>query len=200
VVIGRPPKQYESRLSYVDNDNIAAAHRLTRHLLELGHENLLFLNAPSYRTVSKDRETGCKNALSDSQMPMSSVRIMYKTRGPTSIEFGYGKTKQLLKKNRGANAIITDNDQMALGVYQAAKELGYKIPEDLSVVSFSDNSVYSPEFSPSLTRIHLNGERLGEEAAKLLIDQLASDQPLVKRVVVPTEFVNCESTGIPGAH
>jgi DNA-binding LacI/PurR family transcriptional regulator len=189
VVIGKPPKKYESILSYVDNNNISAAEKVTEYLLSLGHKEILFLNAPTFRTVCKDREQGYYNALKEEGISVRPGLIISTDGKLTSIDFGYEKTKKVLKDRPEITAIITDTDKMALGAYRAAAELGRQIPEDLSIVAFSDDSVYAAEFSPPLTSVRLNGEMLGSEAAKLLIDQLGSDQPLAKRVVVPTEFI-----------
>lgn len=189
VVIGKPPSRYEDKITYVDNNNIGAAEQVTAQLIELGHKNILFLNAPVIRTVSNDREMGYKKAFQSVGFKVDPKMIVNKDEQSTSVEYGYAQAKRMLGANSNISAIITDNDKIALGVYKAAEELGYSIPEHLSVISFSDDTVYAAEFSPPLTSVRLNGEMLGTEAAKLLIEQLKLKQSLVKRVVVPTEFV-----------
>ncbi|MEQ6376104.1 LacI family DNA-binding transcriptional regulator [Bacillaceae bacterium S4-13-56] len=199
VVIGKPPKRYEDKLSYVDNNNVSAAELLTKHLISKGHENILFLNAPKFRTVSKDRELGYINALEDSGIKVNPNFIINKDKQSTSIEFGYKKVKQVLSEHLTVSAVITDNDKVALGAYRAAAEEGHSIPQDLSIVSFSDETIYPAEFSPPLTSVRLNGEQLGVEAAKLLIEQLQTKDFYVKRVFVPTDFVergSCEQFAI----
>ncbi|MFC4022293.1 LacI family DNA-binding transcriptional regulator [Oceanobacillus longus] len=188
VVIGKPPQTYEDKLSYVDNNNVSAAEGIGKHLISLGHKDILFLNAPSFRTVSMDRELGFKISLKEAGIELDSDQVVYKDKKSSSVEFGYEKAKEILIQNNKITAIITDNDKMALGVYRAAEEEGYSIPNDLAVISFSDDSVYATEFSPPLSCVHLNGEQLGSESAKLLIDQLHTNKPLVKRIIVPTHF------------
>jgi DNA-binding LacI/PurR family transcriptional regulator len=193
VVVGNPPKKYESLLSYADNNNVNAAEEITEYLLSLDHKNILFLNAPKFRTVSRDREQGYKAGFKRYDIPFRPEFLMAVNGSIVSVDFGYQTAKQMLTSYPEITAMITDTDKMALGVYRAAAELGYKIPEDLSVVGFSDDSVYSPELAPSLTSVRLNGEILGREAAKLLIEQLQTSEMFSKRVVVPTKFIKRES-------
>lgn len=190
VVIGKPPGIYQDKLSYVDNNNVRAARSVTNQLITYGHTNILFLNAPKFRTVSKDREIGYTEAFGEAGLRVNSNFLIFKDKQSTSVEFGYKKAKQWLNEQTGISAVITDNDKVALGVYRAAEEKKLSIPQDVSVVSFSDDTVYSAEFSPPLASVQLNGEQLGIEAAKLLIDQIHSKEFLVKHVFVPTEFVD----------
>lgn len=193
VVIGKPPKPYEDRLAYVDNNNVTAAEDIANHLLEIGHTSILFLNAPSSRTVSQDRASGFVQALQKNGIDSPDDFMVCKEKNMRSKEFGYNQTIQKLKQRKQITAVITDNIKMASGVYRAAEEMGYTIPNDLSVISFSDDSMYGSEFSPPLSSIQLNGEMLGSESAKLLIEQIHTDQPVIKRIIVPTQYNERES-------
>lgn len=188
VLIGRPDKSYESRVCYVDNDNMHAAKQVIHHLLSLGHEDILFLNAPAHRTVTEDREYGFHQAFREAGFEPPTDRVFYKTDSQaSSVSFGYETALSMLRSNPGVTAVVADSDKMALGVYQAAQALNLKIPEDLSVFAFSEDSVFSQEFSPPLTGIRLHPERLGEEAAKLLIEQLQSKSKVSKRTLIASE-------------
>ena len=188
VVIGTPPHPYEDKLSYVNNNNVSAAESIGNHLISLGHKNILFLNSQSVRTVSMDRELGYKMALKNAGIKPDPNLIVYMDNRSSTVEFGYKQTKDMLERFDNITAIITDNDKMALGVYRAAEEMGKTIPTDIAVISFSDDTIYTSEFSPPLSCVHLNGEKLGSESAKLLIEQLHTNKTLVKRVFVPTHF------------
>ncbi|WP_199613682.1 LacI family DNA-binding transcriptional regulator [Paenibacillus alkalitolerans] len=189
VVIGRPPGDFESKVSYVDNDNVANGENATQYLLRLGHNRILFLNASRYKTVSIDRGLGYRRSLEAAGVPFDPQLLIHKDPDMTSSSFGYSISKEMLMKLPDITAIITDTDKMALGVYRAASEMGIAIPDDLSVIAFSDDSVFAPEFNPPLTGIKLFGEQLGREAAKLLIDQCAAKQHSVKRILISTEMV-----------
>lgn len=189
VVIGRPQEEFESSVSYVDNDNIGMGQIVTEYLLQLGHTHIAFLNAPKERTVAQDREHGYYRAYNKAELSVDAKFIVYKDSSLTSTVYGYQMTKKLLAAYPHITAIITDTDKVALGVYQAAAELNLQIPQDLSVFAFSDDSVFAPEFKPPLTGVRLNGEVLGSEAAKLLIEQCRQPNAIAKRILIPASLV-----------
>ncbi|MFA9560300.1 LacI family DNA-binding transcriptional regulator [Evansella sp. AB-rgal1] len=194
VVIGKPPEEFEDKLSYVDNNNSQAAAQVAEYLLEMGHENILFLNAPKIRTVSGEREKGYMEALEKIGMKHNQQTILYRSEKLTSIDFGFKTTVKMLTDNPRITAVVTDNDKVALGVYRAAKGMGLSIPNDLSVVAFSDGSMFSPELTPPLTCMRLNGEVLGSESTKLLLEQIKAEHKIMKRIIVPIELEERGST------
>lgn len=195
VVIGRPPGEFESKASYVDNDNVANGRQVTDHLLARGHTRILFINASARKTVSADRRLGYRLALEEAGLSFDPQLLIHKDPATASSQFGYAASKKMLEKHPDITAVIADTDKMALGVYKAAAELGIAIPTDLSVIAFSDESVFSSEFHPPLTGVRLFGEELGREAANLLIDQCATGHRSVRRVLIPTEMVERGSCG-----
>ena len=193
VIVGRPPVPYEAQVSYVDNDNVGISAEVTRHLLSLGHRDIMFLNAPTGRTVTQDRGSGYMAAYSGKGLaPRDGLHLHIPESGISSYSFGYETALCMLRKSPSITAVIADSDTMALGVYKAAEKLSLRIPEDISVFAFSDDSVFSPEFSPPLTGVRLNSEQLGLEAARILIDQLTASAKqgtkTARRTLVPTEL------------
>ncbi|WP_336773231.1 LacI family DNA-binding transcriptional regulator [Paenibacillus sp. MMO-58] len=200
VIIGRPPEPYEAQVSYVDNDNIGMSAQVTSYLVGLGHTEILFLNAPKSRTVSEDRSAGYKAAFKQAGIQPKPELILHKPlRGETAHAFGYEAALAKLTALPDITAVIADTDMMALGVYKAAEQLGLRIPEQLSVFAFSDDTVLSPELSPPLTGVRLHADRLGVEALRLLLEQLNATQKSAKRVLVPTELAIRGSCAAPGA-
>ncbi|REE92826.1 DNA-binding LacI/PurR family transcriptional regulator [Paenibacillus taihuensis] len=114
-----------------------------------------------------------------------------------SHSFGYRSALEMLTASPQITAIIVDTDMMALGVYKAAEQLGLSIPEQLSVIAFSDNSVLSPEFTPPLSGVRLNADRLGTEAIQLLLEQMNASEKSAKRVLIPAELVIRGSCAVP---
>ncbi|UVI31262.1 LacI family DNA-binding transcriptional regulator [Paenibacillus spongiae] len=195
VVIGRPSFEFESRICYVDNDNLHTAQKVTEYLLELGHRRILFLNASRSRTVSEDRANGYLRAFKKLKLTSDSNLIVYKDDALHSAEYGYFYMKQMMSASHGITAVITDSDKVALGIYQGAKEMNISIPSDLSVFAFSNDSIFAHEFTPSLSGVRLNGETLGSAAAKLLIDQLKQGEQIATRILIPTELIIRDSCG-----
>lgn len=191
VVIGRPQKEYEDKIFYVDNDNVNIAEKLTEYLISLGHRKILFLNSLKLRTVSHDRTKGYLDAVK--ALNNNSEYIIFKPEEMTSTEYGYIYTKELISKHEDITAIIADSDKVAQGVYNGLQELGLSIPEDISVAAFSGDPD-SSTLSPSLTCAKLNSEILGEEAAKMLIEQLRDENYIVKKLIISSKLILREST------
>lgn len=192
VVIGRPEKEYEDKVFYVDNDNVSIAAKLTDHLMKLGHKNILFLNSLELRTVSQDRAKGYLEAFRTLSLDANNDYLVFKPDEMTSIEYGYLFTKEIISKHRDVTAIIADSDKVAQGVYNALHELGLAIPEDISVAAFSDG--LESTLSPTLTCANLNSEILGEEAAKLLIEQCKNKDTIVKKLIISSKLILRKST------
>jgi DNA-binding LacI/PurR family transcriptional regulator len=193
VVIGRPPEKHQSRFSYVDNDNEALAEQVTQFLLELGHENILFLNSANERTVSVDRQRGYQKALLKAGVRIRPELHVFKRLDVPSVDYGYQSLKDAFANHVSFSAVMTDTDKVALGVYRAAAELGISIPDDISVIAFSDDSVFAPEFNPPLSGVSLNSEELGREAAELLIERIRDNSVSVIHKIIPAHLVVRES-------
>ncbi|MCI3923736.1 LacI family transcriptional regulator [Paenibacillus sp. TRM 82003] len=202
VVIGRPSERFESSVSYVDNDNAGAGRDVTRYLLGLGHRRIVFLNAPKGRTVAQDREAGYRRALQEAGLAYDATLMTYKEdNDESSIDFGYRHAKRWLTSGSGVTAFIADTEKAAQGVYLAADELGLRIPQDVSVISFSVEGSHAPDIQPPLCSVRLNGEVLGREAAGLLIEgcaaksKAASASAFVRRIIIPSELIPRGSCG-----
>jgi DNA-binding LacI/PurR family transcriptional regulator len=195
VVIGRPPKAYEARVSYVNNDNAGIARDVTRYLIGLGHRRILFLNATENSTVWEDRKLGYQAAHEEAGIPMDDKLVLANDRSSSALLYGLEQTARHLTQDSSITAVIADSDKTALGVYQAAGSRGCRIPEDLSVFAFSDDSSYSPEFQPPLSGVRMNSEALGEEAAKLLLEHCSGQSRSAKRVLIGAELVHRNSCG-----
>jgi DNA-binding LacI/PurR family transcriptional regulator len=194
VVIGKPPISLINQLTYVDNDNVALMKKATKYLIDLQHQHFLFLNAPLNRTVAKERQQGFEEAIKEANLSLDQQTTIYKPENETSIEFAYQTTMKLLKEKPEITAIIADTDKMALGVYKAAQNLQIRIPEDLSVLAFSDDSIFTSKFIPDLTSVKLNAENLGCTAAQLLIQQIESKKRMVDHVIISAELIIQSST------
>jgi LacI family transcriptional regulator len=87
-------------------------------------------------------------------------------------------TNQLLTRHPETTALVAFNDQLAMGAYQAAKELNLRIPEDLSIVGFDDLEMISAGLRPGLTTVRLPHLEMGKLAVKRLIQRCESEDEL----------------------
>ncbi|WP_066250412.1 LacI family DNA-binding transcriptional regulator [Neobacillus drentensis] len=167
-------------------DNVQAGYMATKHLLELSHQNIGCITGPAAIPNSNERYKGYLKAFSEFQIPVDESIVIP---GNYQMEGGYVAAKALLKE-RDVTAIFAFNDLMAFGVYQAAYELGIKIPEDLSVVGF-DNLPFNQLIRPKLTTIEQSAYKMGEIAAKMLFDQINNEKSVKEQVFIePTLIIN----------
>jgi LacI family transcriptional regulator len=122
--------------SCVMTDLRRGSYLATRHLLKLGHRDIVLLALDDTRVVPAAlRIAGFKRALSQARCPFDPWMIV-RCSLPNFLN-GYEKTAQLLEK-RKPDAVMAINDLMALGATRAVREAGYRIPEDVAVAGFDD--------------------------------------------------------------
>ena len=95
-------------------------------------------------------------------------------------------------------AIFAGSDLQALGVFDAARSLGIRVPEDLSVVGYDDLQL-AQWSSPALTTVHQPLTRMAEEAARLVVRMSEEQLESIPRVDLATRLVVRDSTAAPGA-
>lgn len=96
-------------------------------------------------------------------------------------------------------AIVAGNDVIALGVLEAIKDAGLRVPEDFSVVGYNDVD-YTRYTTPSLTTVHVPAREMGSEAARLILERLAMPDCAARQIVMPTTLVVRQSTAPPRVH
>jgi LacI family transcriptional regulator len=126
----------------------------------------------------------------------NSVRTEFVVEGQTgaSPEPGYEATKELLKKSRGFTALFAFNDLAAIGAIRAIDEAGLRVPDDISVIGFDDipNAAYT---RPSLTTVRQPLLKMGEIAARTLLEQIEKRSAYFPELAIEPELVVRESTG-----
>ncbi len=108
---------------------------------------------------------------------------------------GYQAALKLLRQRRPPDAIVACNDNMAIGVYRAIRELGLRIPHDVALASFND--IPAAQFlHPPLSTVRLPAEEIGETAVELLLERI-SGRTLAKRIIIASETMWRGSTRSP---
>ena len=100
---------------------------------------------------------------------------------------GYTLTKQILSHPKPPDAIITGNDNMAVGAYRAIHEMGLRIPDDVAIASFNDISV-ARFLSPPLSTVRLPSEVIGESAVDMLLERVAGRET-AKRAILASKTI-----------
>lgn len=175
------------RAHVVDADFTKAASLATEHLIQQGHKRIAFLSGPTGFT--EDRIRGYMEAMLHYRTDFQLVR-----RAGITAEDGHKAGLSLLVSDRDRpTGVVCYNDLVAFGIYRAAFELGMRIPDDVSVVGI-DNISFANCVFPPLTTVSVNPRRIGEVAARTLLEALTKDRRSeLVREIVDVELVARES-------
>jgi DNA-binding LacI/PurR family transcriptional regulator len=158
-------------------DDQAGAFAAARHLLDLGHRDLLVITmAPSEAqadetSVMGRRMRGYRQALLDVGLELGPERIVV---APATFEGGEAAFLGAWERGLRPTGVLSMSDAAAAGVLQAARHLGLSVPTDLSVVGFDDLPI-TRLTDPPLTTVHQPVRRKGEEAARMLLEALSAE-------------------------
>ncbi|MGH3417602.1 MAG: LacI family DNA-binding transcriptional regulator, partial [Actinocrinis sp.] len=167
----------------------------TRHLLELGHRRIAVIGGPGRMMCSRARIGGYRAAMDTAGLPIDPELIR---EGDFHHETGYTFGLELLRLPDRPTAVFTGNDLQALGLYEAARELGLVIPRDLSVVGFDDLPI-ARWIGPPLTTVRQPLTEMAEAAARLVIDLSRGKKPTALRADLATRLIERSSTAPPPA-
>jgi len=176
----------EPEAMVVTNDWMGAAEA-ARHLADLGHRRIGLVRGLTLFRSSAVRSKGFIDALADRGVPLDPA---YDIQGAYTFESGVEAGHALLSLPEPPTAIFTLNDDMALGVMQAARERGLELPRDLSVVGFDDLPMAARVW-PNLTSVRLPIREMGRMAAEKLLAPMRGVDPakLVQPEVRPALVV-----------
>lgn len=175
------------------SENEQAGEQATEILLQSGHKKIAFVG-PVFKAnspASLERVEGYKKAL-------EKAGIAYNEKLVQLCKFwdsdsGYEAAQELFARCPDSTAVFAANDTIAYGVMKYLKELGKKIPQDVSIIGFDDDRMASYT-SPALSTFRQNRDRIAELAAELLLQNIAGI-PIPEIVRIPAEFIERESVG-----
>jgi DNA-binding LacI/PurR family transcriptional regulator len=174
----------------VNLDIADGVRQVAEHLLSLGHRRFLHLAAdvPSWTFEVRARELAARLA----EVPGTSVHT---ARAPISIEGARAAAETALSEaSPRPTAIICDDDKLAAGAYKAARRLGLRIPDDLSVTGLDDLAL-ATAIDPELTTVRLDAELFGERGMRALLAVLEDREP--EDGDIPVQLVVRGSTAPP---
>jgi len=177
-------------VSTVITDNQKGGWLATNHLIELGHRRIACIAGPNNLTPSAARVTGYQQALKEHNIELNETLIL---RGDFQYQSGYRLMKQLLENETVPTAVFACNDLMATGALCAVVEMGFRVPEDISIVGFDDIDLASYT-TPPLTTIRQPKYEMGVFAVGLLLDQIKDTNPKPERHILDTELVTRKSS------
>jgi DNA-binding LacI/PurR family transcriptional regulator len=166
VVIDRQVKDDSVDSVYVDS--VQGTMELMSHLLNLGHRRIGLITGPTTISTMRERHDGYVQALQQQGLPVCPELIQF---GPLRASGGYACTQELLRLDLRPTAILAANNQLAFGALRAIQDAKLRIPEDISLVGFSDMPWFV-SFRPPLTVLSQPDYELGQRATEMLVDRL----------------------------
>ncbi len=171
--------------------NWSGALAATEHLISLGHRRIGFIAGPRTLVCSRTRLDGYRAALEAAEIAVDPQLIV---QGDFYHESGFKGAAELLSLANAPTAIFASSDQMALGCYEAVRQRGLRVPDDLSIIGFDD----LPEVrwsSPPLTTVRQPLSDMGALAARTLLRLAGGERIESLRFELPTQLVVRDSTG-----
>lgn len=183
------------QLNSVIVDNIAGGHLATQHLLDLGHVKIGYISDypdnPFNHSPVRDRHVGYLQALKQAGIAQ---RAEYYRCGSLDSREARNLALELLSLDDPPTAIFAYSDTQAIGVLEAARDLGLRVPDDLSVVGFDDIEAAN---YVQLTTVRQSLYDSGVTGAQLLLDAIGQSLMAPQTIALPTELVIRSSTSAP---
>lgn len=211
---GMPIVLFDRVVSEVDCDKVIVddfkgSKKAVNKLIETGCKKIALITTLDYVSVGRLRTQGYLEALRDNKI-VADANLILKIDDGLDVE-GHldileNEITLFFKANDKIDGVFAVNELYAVTAMKVARKLGYKIPDDVQVIGFTDG-VLSKHATPSLTTVSQHGQRIGENAADLLIDRLEreevesvgfSDENDVdqnfKTVIIETDLIERDST------
>jgi LacI family xylobiose transport system transcriptional regulator len=167
----------------------------TRHLIELGHTRIAAITGRDDMLCSFARLDGYRSAMNTAGIDIDERFVRF---GNFRVDGGCSIALELLTMPNRPTAIFAGSDLQALGVIEAARTLGLRVPIDLSIVGYDDLQL-AQWSSPALTTVHQPLTAMGEEAARLVIRMSESTLETTPRMDLATRLVIRDSTAAPAS-
>ncbi len=161
----------------------------TRHLLELGHREILHLTGHLHNQAGRDRLAGYRRALEAYGVPFRPELVLD---GEFSVLSAYRVLRRAWEGGLRGTAIFAASDEMAVGARAALEDLGLRVPQDVSLVGYDD----LPEIAQDLTTVRQDIQRVAHTAVRLLGEAFEGRSPRGARV--PVQLVVRQSTARKG--
>ena len=173
--------------------NWQGGYTATEYLIKLGHQRIGFITGWMDLGCATDRLDGYRSALRTYHIP-EKPDLIYE--GTFFQPDGFSGASTLLDLPDPPTAIFASNDVMAMGVMDAVRHRGLRVPDDVSVIGFDD----IPQASlirPALTTIRQPLEKMGRVATQMLLELLGQPQKKIGRIELPTELIVRDSCQPP---
>ena len=179
-------------------DDLIGAKKAVEKLIQTGCKSIAIVTTKDYVSVGRLRTQGYLAALQANEITPKSdliLKVDDKLISEDNLEALEKEIELIIKNNKDLDAIFAVNELYALTAMKIIRKCGFKIPDDIQVVGFTDGML-SKHAAPALTTVSQHAQQMGEKAAELLIERLENEEreDPFKTVVIETELIEREST------
>ena len=181
----------EAECSKVFGDNSQGGYIGMEHLIQLGHRRIGVIGAPAHTEPIDRRIRGTRDALTDYGIPENPELLIT---GDTQLfDMGYESAHKLMSLDQRPTAIFALTDVTAVGVMHAVSELGYSIPDDVSILGY-DNIPIASYMIPQLSTVEQPIIQMGETAVELLFNHINDPEHPIEKAVLQTKLILRQTT------
>lgn len=175
-------------------DDYGGAKRAAEQAISLGYESIAFIGGDRNINIGRNRFQGYADAMREHGLFMKEEYIIH---GGYSTEVGFEGLKRLHSMGTMPQCIFAVTYPVALGVYEAAKSLGIRIPQDVDIICFGDSDV-GKLITPALSCVSQPTQRLGEESVNMMMRMIENPEAVSPgNLVIPTELILRETCILP---
>ena len=178
------------KFSSVTINNTQGAFTAVEKAIENRYKYIGHIGGRQNVNIGRDRYIGFKEALRKHKIPLNKKHVIF---GGFGEEDGYKGFMELYKETNLPEILFTVTFPVALGVYNAAKEIGLNIPNDIDIITFGHSSI-NRFLNPKLSYVDLKTNDIGPKAFKLILDHIRTGKKFIpQKVKIDTDLVMNET-------
>lgn len=167
------------KFSCVTANGDVAAQEATQHLIDTGSRRIAFIGGPNHLDMVRRRKHGYLEALRENRIPIDREIVVCDR---FDYDWALETTFRLLRSDNRPDAILAFNDIITFAAFNAIKQLGLRIPEDVALIGFTDD-VHAQYVTPKLSAIEDQSRLMGQTACRLLLKNIAGDRKIYREIV-----------------
>jgi len=177
------------RFSSVTANGDVAAQEATQHLIDTGSRRIAFIGGPNHLDMVRRRKHGYLEALRENRIPIDRELVVCEK---IDYEWALEATMRLLEREDRPDAVLAFNDIITFAAFNAIKQKGLRIPDDVALIGFTDD-IHARYVTPRMSAIEDQSQEIGMEVCRLLLKNISGDTK-VYRKIVPQKVVIRESS------
>ena len=177
------------RFSSVTANGDEAAQQATQHLIDTGSRRIAFVGGPNHLDMVRRRKHGYLEALRENRIPVDRSLVVCDN---IDYDVAMRNTVKLLMQPDRPDAVVAFNDIITFAAFNAIKQCGLKIPDDVALIGFTDDA-HAKYTTPRMSAIEDQSFKMGQVACQLLLDNISGNVK-VRKEIVPQKLVIRETS------